>query len=205
VQRSKATAIIKLDFCHGKVRNDYLTVVIYKPIISYTMQKSTPAVSALIRATIFVRDLQKACHFYQALGLHESYYEGVLDHPSASAVLGFKQHHPYPIKILKVSGPNFGMLGLFELAPEHQAEQTTVATGPARIGEVALVFYVPSLDDTLRKLKALGALWMPEPELFEMDHISQREICIRDVDGTLLNLVERNPAMQQLVGPEMDF
>lgn len=169
------------------------------------MQHSTADVSALIRATIFVRDLQRACDFYRALGLQERYYEGVLAHPSASAVLGFKHHHPYPIKILKVAGPNFGMLGLFELSAEHQAEQTSVATGPARIGEVALVFYVSSFDTLLPKLKTLGAGWMPEPELFEMGHISQREICIRDIDGTLLNLVERNPKLQHLVGPEMEF
>ncbi|MDO6693096.1 hypothetical protein Q4574_07355 [Aliiglaciecola sp. 3_MG-2023] len=164
-----------------------------------------PNVSALIRATIFVRDLQIATQFYRALGLSERYYQGELDHPSANAVLGFEQHHPYPINILKVAGPNFGMLGLFQLSKEHQAEQLQIATGAARIGEVALVFYVSSLDDVLPKLKALGAAWVPEPELFEMGHISQREICIRDADGTLLNLVERSPEFQNLDSPEIDF
>ncbi|MBU2879005.1 MULTISPECIES: VOC family protein [Aliiglaciecola] len=169
------------------------------------MQTSNTNVSALIRATIFVRDLQVATQFYRALGLCESYYEGELEHPSASKVLGFQQHHPYPIKILKVAGPNFGMLGLFQLAQEHQAEQVQIATGAARIGEVALVFYVSCLDAILPKLKQLGAVWLPEPELFEMGPISQREVCIRDADGTLLNLVERSPDCQNLQGPEMGF
>ncbi|MEP4892324.1 MAG: VOC family protein [Aliiglaciecola sp.] len=169
------------------------------------MQTSHASVSALIRATIFVRDLNVALRFYRALGMSESYYEGDLEHPSASAVLGFEQHYPYPIKILKVAGPNFGMLGLFQLAPEHNAQQVPIATGAARVGEVALVFYVPNLDDILPRLKQLGAAWLPKPEQFEMGSISQREVCIRDADGTLLNLVERDPNMQNLRTPEMEF
>lgn len=35
-------------------------------------------VSTLIRATIFVRDLDRATHFYRTLGLSDVYYEGVL-------------------------------------------------------------------------------------------------------------------------------
>ncbi len=169
------------------------------------MASSSAPVSALIRATIFVRDLDKSVAFYRALGLTESYYDGVLDHPSASTVLGFAEHHPYPIKILKVAGPNFGMLGLFQLSAEHQAGVTDPTIGPARAGEVALIFYVPNLDDTLPKLRAAGALWLPEPVVFELGHISQREVCIRDCDGTLVNLVERDPAEQEKIGAEMAF
>lgn len=135
--------------------------------------------------------------------LSESYYEGGLDHSSASFVLGFKACHPYPVKILKVAGPNFGMLGLFQVAHELQAEQLPLAIGPARIGEIALVFYVPSLEYTLPKLKELGQFG--EPQLFKSEHISQREICIRDADGILLNLVEDQPAFQHLNAPEMNF
>ncbi len=58
--------------------------------------------SALVRATIFVRDLTKASQFYHALGFNQCYYQGVLDHPSACQVLGFGECYPYPVKILKV-------------------------------------------------------------------------------------------------------
>jgi hypothetical protein len=77
-----------------------------------------------------------------------------------------------------------------------------MATGPARIGEVALVFYVRSMAETLAKLRAAGATWSPEPELFVMPHRAQQEVCLRDCDGVFLNLVENDPAEQELTGRE---
>ena len=46
----------------------------------------TFACSALIRATLFVRDLERSTAFYGAMGLTEVYYEGLLEDPSASAL-----------------------------------------------------------------------------------------------------------------------
>ena len=168
------------------------------------MSENLTSLSALIRTTIFVRDLENSLFFYRSLGLDQTYYRGCLDHPSASSVLGL-DYQPYDIAIIKVAGPNFGMLGLFQLAPEQMALTTEIVTGPARIGEVALVFYVQSLDEVLPKLAEAGALWLPEPELFELGDIKQREVCVRDCDGILLNLVERDPHLQNLSGPELDF
>lgn len=166
---------------------------------------STPPASALIRASILTRDLGKATSFYRALGLSETYYEGLLDNPSASSVLGLAEHRPYFVRIVKRPGPNFGMIGLFELDPGHGADHVPLATGPARIGEVALVFYVASMATTLAALRAAGALWSPEPELFVMAHRSQAEVCLRDCDGILLNLVETDPAQQDRTRPELEY
>jgi catechol 2,3-dioxygenase-like lactoylglutathione lyase family enzyme len=161
-------------------------------------------VSALIRATIFVRDLERSVGFYRALGLTEAYYDGVLDHPSASTLLGFRSHHPYPITILKRPGPNFGMVGLFQLDPAHGAECMVIADGPARIGEIALVFYVANLDRVMPALVDAGARWAPAPQRFEIGQLSAREVCMRDCDGTLLNLVEREPAGQNRTSPDVE-
>lgn len=159
-------------------------------------------VSALIRGTIFVRDLDRATGFYRALGFDETYYEGVLDDPSASSIIGFAVHRPYRVRIIKRGGPNFGMIGLFQLDPGHGADELPRARGPARIGEVALVFYVRSMEGTLTALRAAGATWSPEPETFRMAHRAQAEVCLRDPDGVLLNLVETDPAEQELQRPE---
>lgn len=159
--------------------------------------------SALIRATLFVRDLARATTFYQALGLSEVYFEGTLDDPSASAILGFARHHPYRVRIVKRPGPNYGMIGLFELPAELSASSLPSAEGPARLGEVALVFYVRALDDTLVRLRAQGALWSPEPQLFRMQHRAQAEVCLRDCDGVLINLVETDPDEQERTSSEM--
>lgn len=162
----------------------------------------TRPVSALIRGTIFVRDLGRAAAFYAALGFTEIYYEGVLDDPSASRILGFAGHGPLAIRIVKSGGPNYGMIGLFQIDPALAPEAVPIATGPARIGEVALVFYVASMTRALAALRAAGATWSPEPETFRMPHREQPEVCLRDPDGVLLNLVETDPAEQELTGRE---
>jgi catechol 2,3-dioxygenase-like lactoylglutathione lyase family enzyme len=155
-------------------------------------------VSALIRGTIFVRDLDRAAAFYAALGFTEVYYEGVLTDPSASRIIGFADHGPLAIRIVKSGGPNYGMIGLFEIDDKLMPDTIPLATGPARIGEVALVFYVRSMDHTLAALRAAGATWSPEPAMFRMPHRQQPEVCLRDCDGVLLNLVENDPAEQEL-------
>jgi len=161
--------------------------------------------SALVRATVFVRDLDRATRFYRAIGLTETYFEGMLDHPSATAILGFDDPRPFVIRIVKRPGPNYGMVGLFKLADGTTHEAVPPATGPARIGEVALVFYVTDMARTMESLRALGATWAPEPQVFAMGHRAQLEVCLRDCDGVLINLVETDPAQQERDRPELDY
>lgn len=161
--------------------------------------------SALIRATIFVRDLEKATQFYRAIGLTETYFEGRLDHPSATAILGFDDPRPFEIRIVKRPGPNYGMIGLFKLADGTAQEVIPAASGPARIGEVALVFYVRDMAGTMEMVRTLEARWLPEPQVFAMEHRSQLEVCIRDCDGVLINLVETDPEQQDRDRPELDY
>ncbi|PHY19743.1 VOC family protein [Caulobacter sp. BP25] len=158
----------------------------------------TFACSALIRATLFVRDLERSTAFYGAMGLTEVYYEGLLEDPSASALIGFDLHWPYPVRILKRVGPNFGMVGLFQLDSRHEAEVLPPAAGPARIGEAALIFYVAQLDEAVSRLTTAGASWLGPKHIFRLPHCAQAEISLRDPDGVLVNLIERDPAEQNL-------
>ena len=68
---------------------------------------------------------------------------------------------------------------------------------------MALVFYVAVMAAALAALRAAGASWSPEPEVFRMPHRAQREVCLRDPDGVMLNLVETNPAEQDKTAPEV--
>ncbi|WP_260928484.1 VOC family protein [Novosphingobium sp. 9] len=161
--------------------------------------------SALVRATIFVRDIERSKRFYRAIGLGEIYFEGRLQHPSATAILGFDDPRPFDICIVKRPGPNFGMVGLFQLAAGTTAEEIAPASGPARIGEVTLVFYVTDIITTMATLRELGASWAPEPQVFAMEHRQQLEVCLRDPDGVFINLVETDPAQQERTRPELDY
>ncbi|WP_298686281.1 VOC family protein [uncultured Sphingomonas sp.] len=165
----------------------------------------TDRISALIRGTIFVRDLDRATAFYRALGLTETYYEGVLEDASASGIIGYAEPLPLAVRIVKRPGPNYGMIGLFKMDDGLHPETVPLATGPARVGEVALVFYVGSMADAMAAARANGATYAPEPGIFVMAHRQQAEVCIRDCDGVLLNLVETDPAQQERTRPELDY
>jgi catechol 2,3-dioxygenase-like lactoylglutathione lyase family enzyme len=148
--------------------------------------------SSLIRAALFVSDLARSTAFYTELGLSEVYYEGELDPASTAAVLALPPGGGARCRILKRPGtPNYGMIGLFQVINATQ-ERIAMGTATPRIGEVALVFYVKPLAQALAHLKEKGAAWVGDPSLFTMPHRSQAEVCLRDPDGVLLNLIERS-------------
>ena len=161
--------------------------------------------SALIRATIFVRDLERSARFYATLGFDDVYFAGVLEDASACSLLGLTTIKPFSVRILKRKGPNFGMIGLFELDSGCDAAMLPIHAGPVRIGEVALVFYVENLGEVLAALREAGAVWSPEPEVFRMRHRAQYEVCLRDCDGILMNLVETDPEQQWRDQPELHY
>lgn len=164
---------------------------------------TTPAhaISSLIRAAVFVRDLDRSSAFYRALGFDAVYFEGELDQASTAAALHTPSTTTARCRILKNAGaPNFGMVGLFELqgpAPEP----LPFASGPPRLGETALVFYAKPIEAAIAAARAAGASWSPEASLFVMPHRQQKEVCLRDPDGALINLIERDPAEQNSAQP----
>jgi len=157
--------------------------------------------SALIRSAVFVSDLDRSTEFYRALGMTAVYYEGELDPASSAAVLHVPEGSRLRARILKKEGgPNFGMIGLFELT-NPPPEPMQRSAGPPRLGEVALVFYANPVDEAVERARSAGATWSPEPVMFNMPHRSQREVCLRDPDGVLINLVERDPFEQERLDP----
>ncbi|MFZ4603818.1 MAG: VOC family protein [Caulobacterales bacterium] len=156
----------------------------------------TAPVSSLIRAALFVADLERSAAFYGALGLTEIYFEGELDGASAAAVLSVPAGARTRCRIVKrPQTPNFGMVGLF--AVSNPAPPSLPETGASpRIGDVALVFYVSDFDAALEAARAAGARVIGPVTLFTMPHRTQREVCLRDPDGVLVNLIDRPPEEQ---------
>jgi catechol 2,3-dioxygenase-like lactoylglutathione lyase family enzyme len=158
-------------------------------------------VSSLIRSAVFCSDLERSTAFYCALGLDAVYFEGDLDPESSQGALQVPAGSTLRCRILKrgVDAANFGMVGLFELTP--QPEPLPAPAGPPRLGETALVFYAQPFMDVLTAARDAGATWSPEPITFAMPHRSQMEVCLRDPDGVLINLIDRDPAEQFLTAP----
>jgi catechol 2,3-dioxygenase-like lactoylglutathione lyase family enzyme len=157
----------------------------------------TRPVSSLIRAALFVQDLDRASAFYSALGLREIYFEGGLDGPSSAATLHIPANTKVRCRILKRQGAaNYGMIGLFELLDPAPAPLPAAQSITPRNGEVALVFYVTDIERALQNAFDLGARLVAPWTQFQMPHRAQREACLRDPDGVLINLIERPPEEQ---------
>lgn len=151
------------------------------------------ALSPLVRAALFVRDLDRSVAFYRMLGFTDVYYEGVLDQASTAAVLHVPASTNCRCCILKHAGlANYGMVGLFELTSPVPPPVTRPRGEPC-LGEVTLVFYCADLERVRREAPALGALDVWEPTPFVSARQTSFEMCLRDPDGVLINLIGREP------------
>lgn len=150
--------------------------------------------SPMVRTALFVADLERATRFYlDVLGLTEIWYEGELTEGNAHELLGMPAGSVTRAKILKADGPEWGMVGLFEVSNPTPPE---LSRDTARInqGETCLVFYHPDLDHVMQGLEAGGHQVLCAPLLFNMEGKDrQREMTFRDPDGVLVNLIERDP------------
>ncbi|MFZ4603825.1 MAG: VOC family protein [Caulobacterales bacterium] len=156
----------------------------------------TAPISSLIRAALFVADLDRSTAFYGALGLTEVYFEGELDGDSAAMVLSLPAGARTRCRIVKrPQTPNYGMVGLFAVSDPTPPTVPLGGPGP-RVGDVALVFYVSDFDHALEAVRTAGASVIGPVTLFTMPHRTQREVCLRDPDGVLVNLIDRPPEEQ---------
>jgi catechol 2,3-dioxygenase-like lactoylglutathione lyase family enzyme len=148
----------------------------------------------MVRTAIFVRDLDQSTRFYQAvLGLTEIWYEGELTEGNANELLGMPAGSYTRARILKADGPEWGMVGLFEISNPLPADLTR---DPDRInqGEGCLVFYHADLDQVVSALEAGSHQVLCAPLVLVMGgKPRQREMTFRDPDGMLINLIERDP------------
>lgn len=148
--------------------------------------------SPLIRAALIVPDAEKAAKFYeQVFGFEQVYYQGTLDTPAAARVVGAPKGTALKCKIIRGHGPNFGMIGFFEMMPDNSTAEPNA--GGIRTGEIALVFYCKDVSDVMDHAIGLGATPICRPTPFEMPHESQLEGSFRDPNGFFVNIVERDP------------
>ena len=151
-------------------------------------------ISPMVRTAIFVRDLEHSTRFYrEVLGLDEVWYEGELTEGNAHELLGMPAGSATKARILKAEGPEWGMVGLFEIANPVPPD---LMRDPDRInqGEGCLVFYHADLDAVVEQLEAGGHPVVCAPVVLVMGgKPRQREMTFRDPDGMLINLIERDP------------
>ncbi|MXW19788.1 MAG: VOC family protein [Gammaproteobacteria bacterium] len=149
----------------------------------------TPQVSRLVRTALFVSDLDRSSRFYkQGLGYHEVYSGGELTHKVAHAL---PEDSAIRYEIVKVEGPNFGMIGMFEVKPSPPP--VSRRTGSVNVGEGCLVLLTTDIRAVRDRLVDMGAEIVCEPQRLVVRGTGpgSLEMTCRDPDGMLINLIER--------------
>jgi catechol 2,3-dioxygenase-like lactoylglutathione lyase family enzyme len=155
-------------------------------------------ISPLIRSALMVRDLGRSLRFYRdLLGLSEIHLPLVdLSATNSWRLLGWPAPSAVRATILKAPGPNYGMLGLFEIgAPPN--DETPPRRDGIELGESVIVFYCTNMDEILAGLERHGGRVIGGPAVFEVAGSDIRpvtEIILRDPDGFAVNLIETDPA-----------
>ena len=151
-------------------------------------------ISPMVRTALFVADLERSVRFYRdVLGLGEVFFDGDLSDGNAHELLGMPPGTATRATILKAPGPAWGMVGLFEVrnpsppALDRRSESINA-------GEGCLVFYCSDLDTVTGALREGGhTILCPPVRLRIGPQLKQREMCFRDPDGVLINLIEWDP------------
>jgi catechol 2,3-dioxygenase-like lactoylglutathione lyase family enzyme len=152
------------------------------------------AVSALVRAALFVSDLDRSLHFYRdVIGLPETFAKGDTRDEAFAALLGMPAETDIRYRILQIPGPPRGMVGLFEVrnpTPEKLGQRKPACA----VGEVALVFYSGEFDALERRLDAEGVSFICRPRYLSVRAgVGQQEMTFRDPDGIMVNVIDRSP------------
>ena len=152
-------------------------------------------VSALVRAAIFVEDLEVSKAFYKdVLGFEDVYFEDDLKDDTVAALLGMPTSLETRACILKKPGPIIGMIGLFELT-NPKPEPVQRRDDGASLRDVWLVFYADDLDPIVERLDSGGHRITCLPKDLKIPGASgQREMTCADPNGVMINLIERPAA-----------
>ena len=68
---------------------------------------------------------------------------------------------------------------------------------------VRATIFVRDPDRVMPVLVDAGARWASSPQRFELGEFATREVCMRDCEGTLIILIERDPAGQDRTTPDV--
>jgi len=152
-------------------------------------------VSALVRAAIFVENLEVSRSFYtNVLGFEDVYFESELKDDTVAALLGMPTSLETRCCILKKPGPIIGMIGLFELS-NPKPEPVQRREDGASLKDIWLVFYADELDPIVERLQSGGHRIVCLPRDLKIPGASgQREMTCADPNGVLINLIERPSA-----------
>ena len=156
-------------------------------------------ISALVRATLIVSDLERSKAFYsRVLGLTEVYMEGTIADGNTHELLGAPAGTVIKVCILnKPDAPAYGMIGLCEMNQPRPARMARSGAG-VNIGEFCLVFYCDDLDRAAADVtqQGLTITFGPAP-LHSGGQLRYRGISFHGPDEERISLFEWAPDRAQ--------
>ena len=153
-----------------------------------------PIVSSLVRAALFVSDLERSEFFYKSvLGIDESFAENGTQNKEFAELLGVTAASYIRYSILKIPGPARGMIGLFQVT-EPQIPSVEKDILFSNVGEVALVFYTDNILALKQKLDDYDLQFICPPTILSVrKEMRNFEMTFRDPDGVMINIIEKDP------------
>ncbi len=158
---------------------------------------SLQQISPLVRCALMVRSLDRSRRFYKEfLGLTETFLPpSDMSATAAPGLLKLPPNTSLRATILKVPGPNYGMLGLFEIGEERP---DPVHRNRIELGETVLVFRCSDVKKKLARLEEFGGRLVSSPATFHLPGASfapLTETILRDPDGFAINLIQADPSV----------
>ena len=157
-------------------------------------------VTAMHRATIFVRDQERSLELYRDLLGMRVFFDNYWDNDSINAIMA-TQGETLRAVALEGNEGLYGKLGLYQLSVASVAR-----AGPpdrssvTHVGDFAVVFVTDQIDGLTARLREAGHPIVSEPSALwhSPDYeVQAREMLFRDPDGVLVNLVQPGVAKEK--------
>jgi len=147
----------------------------------------------LERASIFVRDTDRALGFYRDILRMDVVETRDLGGPVIASMVGMDD---CKIRVTYLTAENSvrARIGLFEIYDPRPPELPRPPTASLNAGQPVLVFDSPFIDDIHRDLKAAGYTFLLEPQnLADGDGGSYNEMIVFDPDGVAVDILRYTP------------
>jgi catechol 2,3-dioxygenase-like lactoylglutathione lyase family enzyme len=156
--------------------------------------KKMASVSPLNRTALLVADVDVSSEFYsEVLGLEMFSTERAIPAPILPQLVRLLGGPPSGVtryRFFRSGASTSGWVALFEVKPPPPAIHIS-RLDQMNIGEACLVFFHPDLDTLIPRMKAHGAIIIGGPEKLVVGRGDQREIIVRNREGTLFNFIEK--------------
>lgn len=147
--------------------------------------------SPMLRATVFVRDLEESLKLYRDILGQKPWLERVLDGDRTNRILG-SEGKSVRVVILQSGDATTGNVGLFTYDDDQPLPPSRA---DIRTGDVAFIFITNDIQGIYERVESAGYTIVSPPMVLFPDVSAETqslEMLFFDRDGIAVNLIQRN-------------